>query len=317
MARGEIHVQLTVNFPEDAKVRALVRFGRDARPCRDLYVQMLLYCKKNLTDGFVPVEEIGILVFPDTPKAGVKDADRLAEVGLIERVEGGYQLPGFLKRNKSKAQVEAESKTKAEAGRKGGKQSGLVRRGEAEQKHSASGGEAESKQGASECLNTETEVIGHRSVPVPAEPCADAPGEDLVLVVVETKKPPAKSRKGRKVDRTPLDDQADELTNGYWERYATGQAQKWIAVRGIVLTALKNGAHRNQVAWALVLIGDQGKPVTGPILTIALGVIRKAQAQGQPEGATAAEVSRRQQETNDMFARALARAQARDAQEAS
>lgn len=157
MARGEIHVQLAVNMGEDPKMRALARFGRDARGLRDLFVQMVLYCKRNLTDGFVPDEELGVLVYPDGPKVGKRDADRLVEVGLVRPVEGGYMLPSFLKRNKSKAQVEAESAAKAEAGRQGGRRSGESRRGEAKPKHGASEHEAETKQGASDCLNTESE----------------------------------------------------------------------------------------------------------------------------------------------------------------
>jgi hypothetical protein len=138
MAHDEIFLQLVVTFPEDAKVRALARFGRDARACRDLYVQMSLYCKRNLTDGIVPDEEIGILVYPDTPKAGQRDAARLIEVGLIERAEDGYRIPAFLKRNKSRAQVEEISKVRAEAGIRGGYRSGEVRRLQAIPKQSAS-----------------------------------------------------------------------------------------------------------------------------------------------------------------------------------
>ena len=162
MARGEIHVQLIVNYGEDPQIRALARYGRDARGCRDLYVQMLCYCKRNLTDGYIPSEEVGVLVYPDSPKVGKRDAERLVEVGLAKHIEGGYLLPGFLKRNKSRAQVEAESEKKAAAGRKGGIRSGQVRRGgEAETKQSASLEQANGKHVASECLNTE--VIGHRS----------------------------------------------------------------------------------------------------------------------------------------------------------
>lgn len=128
MARGEIHVQLVVNYGEDPKVRALARYGRDARACRDLWVQLLCYCKRNLTDGFVPDEELPILVYPDPPRTAERDAARLVDVGLIERVNGGYQLPSFLKRNPTRAQVEAISAERAEAGRIGGQRSGQTRR---------------------------------------------------------------------------------------------------------------------------------------------------------------------------------------------
>lgn len=167
MPNGEIHVQLAVNYGEDPKLRALARFGRDARGCRDLYVQMVCYCKRNLTDGFVPVDEVGVLVYPDAPKVGRRDADRLVEVGLAEPRDDGYFISGFLKRNKSKAEVEAISEAKAANGRRGGVRSGEVRRGEAKPKQSASqdgkqvasSDEANAKQGASPVL----EHIGHRS----------------------------------------------------------------------------------------------------------------------------------------------------------
>jgi hypothetical protein len=128
---------------------------------------MLCHCKRNLTDGFVLAEEIGVLAYPDSLKTGQRDAGRLVEVGLVVAVEGGYMVPGFLKRNKSKAQVEEVSAAKAASGRQGGKRSGQVRRGQANAKQSASHddnqvaspSEANAKQGASVCLNTE--VIGH------------------------------------------------------------------------------------------------------------------------------------------------------------
>jgi hypothetical protein len=128
MPRGEIHIQLVVNYDEDPKVRALARYGRDARACRDLWVQLVCYCKRTLSDGFVPDDELPLRVYPDPPKIAHRDAARLVEVGLIERVDGGYLLPSFLKRNKSKAQVEADSEAKSERGRQGGIRSGETRR---------------------------------------------------------------------------------------------------------------------------------------------------------------------------------------------
>lgn len=92
----------------------------------------------------MPAEQVGKLVYPDSARIGQRDADRLVEIGVIRRTDDGYYLPGFLKRNKSRAQVEAESAKKAEAGRKGGIRSGETRRTE-----------ANAKQGASVSLNTE------------------------------------------------------------------------------------------------------------------------------------------------------------------
>lgn len=111
--QGKIFLQLEVDFDEDEKVRRLTRYGRDARGCRDLLVTMWRYCKKNMSDGHIPLEEVGIMVYPDPPKHGLRDADRLVAVELAERTDTGYYLPGFLKRNKSKAQIESEREDRA------------------------------------------------------------------------------------------------------------------------------------------------------------------------------------------------------------
>lgn len=118
MAHGEIFVQLSVNMADDPKVRALARYGRDARPARDLYVQMILYCKANLTDGFVPLEQIGVLVYPDAPKVGARDAGHLAEVGLIERRGDAWYVLAFLRRNRSRQAVRDRSEEKKRASAK-------------------------------------------------------------------------------------------------------------------------------------------------------------------------------------------------------
>lgn len=113
MPAGELHLQLAVNFPGNRKVRALVRYGREVRALRDLYVQMCLYSKGCLSDGFVPDEEIGVLVYPDTDKNGQRDAARLAEVGLVERGIGGWLITGWFDRNPSREDVKQKSAAKA------------------------------------------------------------------------------------------------------------------------------------------------------------------------------------------------------------
>lgn len=108
---------------------------------------------------------------------------------------------------------------------------------------------------------------------IPPSAGADAPGLDMVLD--DPKAKPAQKRAtrkaGRKANRTETDDQADELTNGFWERYSGTTAQTWIAIRQIVLNALSNGIARDDLARALDAIGRERKPVTANVLTIALG----------------------------------------------
>jgi hypothetical protein len=105
VAHGEIHLELSVDYADDDKVRALAAYGRRARATRDLYVQMLCYCKRKMTDGKIPAEQVGVLVYPDSLKDGLRDAQALIAVGLLEETDGGYYLPGYLRRNKSRQQI--------------------------------------------------------------------------------------------------------------------------------------------------------------------------------------------------------------------
>ena len=128
MAVSEIYIKLVVGFPNDPKVRALGRFGApDAGLARDLYVQMALHCKDNLTDGFVPVEQVGLLVYPLDAEHGNQLAKQLASVGLIKEVSNGeaqgWDVLAYLKRNPSREEVNELSEVRKIAGAKGGRKS--------------------------------------------------------------------------------------------------------------------------------------------------------------------------------------------------
>lgn len=128
------------------------------------------------------------------------------------------------------------------------------------------------------------------AVPPPA--AADKPRPEA--------QPPAKATKPGKHDR------ADELAKAWWERYKTSTAQSFIAVRGIVRTALANGLDRDDLARALDQLGREGRAVSGGTIQTAL---QRVHARASPNG-----LDRRQEATNDHFDRAMARAQAREAQ---
>lgn len=120
MPAGEIYLKLAVAYGDDPKVRGLARYGADAGLARDLYVQMACFCKRLLTDGFVPDEQIGLLVYPLDPEHGKQLAKQLASVGLIKEEAGGWVVLAYLKRNGSREDVERLSEVRAESGRKGG-----------------------------------------------------------------------------------------------------------------------------------------------------------------------------------------------------
>ena len=67
-----------------------------------LYARALSYCADNLTDGFVPKRWANMAGTPALCK-------KLESVELWVKVEGGYQVPGYLKHNLSRAGIEARS----------------------------------------------------------------------------------------------------------------------------------------------------------------------------------------------------------------
>lgn len=153
--------------------------------------------------------------------------------------------------------------------------------------------------------------LGPRNGDLSAPPAdADASGEQGALVVVR-EQPKRKPRK--KPAKTPEHATAEELTNGYWERYRQTTSQSWISIRQIVLQALKNGADRNELAFAMDLIGREESSVSAYTLQKARKCVRAERARHVPgsELATTGQalaVDRRQQATNDRYTRAMQRA---------
>jgi len=61
----ETFYKMKCGWAEDPKVSALARFGAvDACLSRDLFGQLIDYARRELTDGLVPVNEIGRLAYP-------------------------------------------------------------------------------------------------------------------------------------------------------------------------------------------------------------------------------------------------------------
>lgn len=124
-----IFLQLEVDFDEDESVAKLARYTKqgEARACRDLLVAMWRHCKRRRTDGHVPLEVVGKLAYPDSTRIGLRDADRLVECGIAERTDSGYFLPGFLKHNKSREQLDADAEARADEGSQSGSYGNHVR----------------------------------------------------------------------------------------------------------------------------------------------------------------------------------------------
>lgn len=82
-----------------------------------LYIAGLCYCNRLKTDGMVPGYQVPRLTTIPKPERSVS---RLVDVGLWESVEDGYQVMNYLKFQRSSTEIEALSRTRAEAGSLGG-----------------------------------------------------------------------------------------------------------------------------------------------------------------------------------------------------
>jgi hypothetical protein len=200
---GEIYVPIPVNFADEPAVAALRRYGRDARGLRDLYVQMHCYCKRTLSDGFVPAEQIGLLVYPDPPKSGERDVKRLIEAHLVTVAVGGYFVPAYLERNPTRAKVEKTSADKARGVLSGNHQRWHVERNESDpgcplcQEASQNNGQYEGQ------ITDDRMTPALLSAGVNADGAPDSTRQDKTRQ--HTGNPPA-ARRGRGRDPDPDDD---------------------------------------------------------------------------------------------------------------
>lgn len=100
-----IYGKLDVDIIDHEK---LLRAGAVAR---DLWVWGMLYSRKHLTDGFIPVEAIKKSPWGQgTARGNLKCATRLTEVGLWHAAEseGGFVMLRYAAKNETKAEVDAK-----------------------------------------------------------------------------------------------------------------------------------------------------------------------------------------------------------------
>ena len=246
MPLGEIYIKLAVTFADDPKVRALARYGTDAGLARDLYVQMILHCKRLLTDGFVPAEQIGLLVYPLDPEHGNQLAKQLASVGLIKEVSNteasdkqGWEICAYVKRNGTKEDVERLSQVRAEAGRTGGIKS---RKRPAQRTYKASG---------KQVANQDAEQTGSNAVSVSVRTNVLTEDRDIQTPTVSA---------GETGDELTITQRSKRLTDAYAE---AEPMCKWVAVNGVVGSALKSGHFSDdEIRAALLRMAADNRSVT-------------------------------------------------------
>ena len=82
-----------------------------------LYVAGLCYASKHLTNGFIPMTAVSLLL-PDLRAQVAKVAAGLVNAGLWEETSGGYQVHDYLDYQRSREQVEARRREGAARQRK-------------------------------------------------------------------------------------------------------------------------------------------------------------------------------------------------------
>jgi len=88
-----------------------------------LYLAGLIHCNSNLTDGFIDEDILPMLYGLSFQSARNKSVERLVELKLWHRVDGGYEINDFLDFNRSKSQIEIIKEKRTESGSKGGSNS--------------------------------------------------------------------------------------------------------------------------------------------------------------------------------------------------
>jgi hypothetical protein len=107
-----IYAQLSCAMPRDSRMMAA---GWQARA---VYVEAMLYCRENLTDGVIDRLTVPCWM-PDMPtKIRFKYLDQLLTVGALEAHEQGWRFPEPVWRKWNPLKSEVEAKREAEAKRK-------------------------------------------------------------------------------------------------------------------------------------------------------------------------------------------------------
>lgn len=112
-------VKVDDGFPEHPKALAAGPLGLA------LWLCGLCYASRQLTDGFIP--EGALRRLSDVPQAA-RHADRLVEVGLWERVEGGWRIHDYDDHQRTREQVETEREAARDRQRRSRERRGVSQR---------------------------------------------------------------------------------------------------------------------------------------------------------------------------------------------
>lgn len=155
-----------------------VRALRRSAGAVHLWLGLMIYCKKHLTDGLVPLDMLPLVHGP-APRWRQAALDALLEERLVERSkDGGLLVHDYLDWNLSKAEIErksADRKAAAERRRKGLENTGPVVPMTEREQGERRGDDRVSVGAASELRRTERLVVSNDVVPLSARATSHGP----------------------------------------------------------------------------------------------------------------------------------------------
>jgi hypothetical protein len=130
MARGELFIQLVVNYADDEKLADV------SRSARLLYIDLCLKAKATSNDGIFTASQVEKVMYPETPAKAKRAIGELVASGAVmwDEQRKLFTVPGFLKRNKSRAQIAEDRRLAEEAAALGNHKRWHKGRGETDRK---------------------------------------------------------------------------------------------------------------------------------------------------------------------------------------
>jgi hypothetical protein len=119
-----IYLQLSVNYADEPKLRALCRFGEDGLLAAYMAVGMDAYCRRNLTDGWVPAEQLPLIMWPMTAERVTTLVSYLETTEVIDVKADGYFVRDHTAKYGTREEIERRAEVHRAAGRLGGRPAG-------------------------------------------------------------------------------------------------------------------------------------------------------------------------------------------------
>lgn len=107
---GILYAQIDCDLPRDPRMIAVGPVGRM------MYVQCILYCRENLTDGVI--DKLCLPLIAMDIASPLKHLARLVEVGALVATNTGWKIPETVWRRRNPLKSEVDASRQAEAERK-------------------------------------------------------------------------------------------------------------------------------------------------------------------------------------------------------